>query len=435
MALSTKPYIGTRDFYPDDMDFRNWMFAVQRKVCESFGYREFASPIVEPLDLYRAKSSDEIVGEQMYNFMDRGEREVAIRPELTPSLARMAAARLQQTPQPMRWFNIGNFMRYERPGRGRLREFWQLNVDLLGSAGEAADVEILQMAIEILRCYGATGAHFEMRFSDRRLLESLLGGLPAEQMRTISRLLDKRARIKPEEFEASLQEATQNDTGIIKNVNTLLELKAEDLPALAEEGRLDSLAAASLYHIQGRLDRLGYGDCIHFDPTIVRGFDYYTGLVFEINDRHPENNRALFGGGRYDNLIGLFTKQSVPAIGFGMGDVTLENFIRSHNLGPLDLERRQGIFITLMDPDFSLECQELALELRNQGLLVEIALEASRKIGKQFELADKKGRRFALVLGSDEIENKTVRVKDLASGEQQDCSRAKLIQAMTDMQN
>ncbi|MBX7058123.1 MAG: histidine--tRNA ligase [Leptospirales bacterium] len=433
MALSTKPYIGSRDFYPEQMEFRNWMFGVQRQVCRSYGFEEYAAPLLEPLDLYRAKSSEEIVSEQLYRFVDRGEREVAIRPELTPSLARMVAARLQELPRPLRWFNIGNFMRYERPGRGRLREFFQLNVDLLGSTSPLADLELITLAVDLLRAYGAQPQSYQLRYSDRRLLDSWLSTVDVDMRRAIGRLIDKRDKIGGPAFEEQLQ-ALCNDPGLCESVQQLLALKSEELPALAAAGRVDAKAAELLAWLPGELQRRGYGDECRFDPAIVRGFDYYTGFIFELYDLHPDNNRALFGGGRYDRLVGMFGKEELPAVGFGMGDVTLENFLRSRQLVPDFALRRQGAYLVMMGSELAGELGRLAFELRSAGLEAEIALESTKKLGRQLETADRKKRRFALILGEEELQKDVVRVKDFDRGDQADCPRSGLVEFLRERQ-
>lgn len=429
MSLSTKPYIGSRDFYPDQMTFRNWMFGVQADVCRRYGYSEYAAPLIEPLDLYRAKSSEEIVSEQLYRFTDRGDREIAIRPELTPTLARMVAARINELPRPLRWFSTGNFMRYERPGRGRLREFFQLNVDLLGPDDFTADAEVLMLAIDLMRAYGATPELFEVRYSDRRLLEAYLSEYETEQVRTISRIIDKRAKIKESEFQEQLAAVCGNDAGVAK-VEKLLALTTESLKEMPES-ELDPEISGRLSKFAEFMSAQGYGEGLIFDPGIVRGFDYYTGLLFEMYDRDPENNRALFGGGRYNRLVGMFGKQEIPAVGFGMGDVTLENFIISHKLAPAELHEPRGAYITLMSDEMAAPVATLAGELRKAGIQVEVALEATKKFGKQFELAEKKGRRFVLVLGTDELEKGVVRVKDLVGGDQNDVPRAELVEILS----
>lgn len=434
MTPALKPYIGSRDFFPKDTEFRNWMFDTQRSICLRYGYEEYATPLLEPLGLYLAKSSEELVNEQLYKFEDRSQRPVAIRPEMTPSLARMVVSRLNQLVRPMRWFSIANFMRYERPGRGRLREFFQLNVDVLGSPTPAADAETVMIAMDILFAYGAGKDDFLVRYSDRRLLESYFQGLSAAEIKTISRLLDKKEKLSESDFQKLLEEAELKPP-TIDRIYKFVALKIDDLPPLAAAGELDLPATEHLADIGRILNEQGYGDSLRFDPGIVRGLDYYTGFVFEIYDNHPENRRALFGGGRYDRLTGIFGKEDLPAAGFGMGDVTLENFIRDHALLPAHLGQPTGVFLTLFAQELLSENLQLAAELRKNGIQVEVALECTKKFGKQFELAAKKNRRFALVLGESELQQKMVRVKDLATGDQKDVARADLASQLIALAN
>lgn len=425
MSVSTKPYIGSRDFYPEDMKFRTWMFNVQREVCEKFGYNEYQAPIVEPLSLYQAKSSEEIVGEQIYRFTDRGDREVAIRPEMTPTLARMVAAKWKELQGPLRWYSIANFMRYERPGRGRLREFYQLNADLIGTSSAAADAEIMLMAIDLLFAYGAGAKHFRMRFSDRRLMDSYLGDHPPQLLREIGRLLDKKEKIGDDKFEESLKTLCPDDK-CAKRVREFLEIDLGGLRAVAEKGEIESEIVESLEKTATHLKNAGVEDCLIFDPGIVRGFDYYTGIIFEVNDLHEDNRRALFGGGRYDRLLGLFGNEQIPAVGFGMGDVTLENFLNIHGLVPEVLGHPAGAYLTLFSAELEQETFALARNLRAKGIEVETALEAGGKFKKQIQTAERKGRRYLLILGEDEVKNGIVRVKDLSTGNQEDVGRNSL---------
>lgn len=425
MSVSTKPYIGTRDFYPEDMAFRSWMFGIQRRVCERYGYVEYSAPTIEPLSLYQAKSSEEIVNEQIYRFTDRGEREVAIRPEMTPTLARMVAAKSAQMIRPLRWYSIGNFMRYERPGRGRLREFFQLNADLIGSASPGADAEILTLAADLLFEYGARKEDFTLRYSDRRLFESYLKNVPVERLRSIGRLLDKREKIGPEEFERQLAVECP-DRAEAQKVQRYLALEADELVGLTEKGELDAAAVAHLDAVR-KLCEESMPGVLKFDPGIVRGFDYYTGLIFEINDNDPENRRALFGGGRYDRLLGLFGKEQIPAVGFGMGDVTLEQFIESRGLKPSGLSDKTGVFVALFSESMRGQCAAIAGELRKQGIQAEVSLDATGKFGKQLELAERKNHRYVLIYGEDEAKKGLVRIKDLKSGEQKDIEKANLV--------
>ncbi len=433
MAVSTKPYIGSRDFYPDDMRFRTYMFEKQRLICKQFGYLEYQAPILEPLSLYQAKSSEEIVGEQIYRFTDRGDRDVAIRPEMTPTLARMVAGKWKELASPLRWFSIANFMRYERPGRGRLREFYQLNVDLIGVSSAVADAEVMLIGIKLLQSFGATFKDFTLRYSDRRLMDSYFKGLDSDIMREIGRLLDKREKIGEEKFLESLK-ALCADESCVERVQNFLKIDSDDLERLSGSGDIDPDASRDLIQVRRILDKAGVGECVKFDPAIVRGFDYYTGIIFEINDEHPENRRALFGGGRYDRLLGLFGNEQIPAVGFGMGDVTLENFLDIHELRPANLIEPSGIYISLFSEQMLEATLDLAGELRESGLEVETSLEASGKFKKQLQTAERKGRRYVLILGETELETGIVRVKDLVSGDQTDVKRSELVSFLQKME-
>ncbi|MEQ8350726.1 MAG: histidine--tRNA ligase [Leptospiraceae bacterium] len=408
-----KPYPGTRDFYPDDMEFRNWMAEKQRQVCELYGYREYGAPVLEYLDLYLRKSSEEIVSEQLYIFTDRGERKVAIRPEMTPTLARMVSSRPQNYLLPLRWFSIANFMRYERPGRGRLREFYQLNVDLLGSESIAAEVEVLALAADVMKSYGAVASDYVLRFSDRRLLDHSFPELNGDQLRALGRILDKKDKLNLEDFRK-----TVDDLGGQWQKKDLVN-RVEEFYELSLDSAKDNPILQHLKKIQDRLSEYVSPESFRFDPGIVRGFDYYTGLVFEMNDTHPDNARALFGGGRYDKLLSQFGKESIPAVGFGMGDVTLQDFLEVHKLKP-DLSNRSSLFMTLFSEELTADTEKVAARLRDAGVQVELALDGKRKLGKQFDLAEKKGHSHAGVMGPEELEKGQLRIKNLKTGAQQD---------------
>src|SRR3989338_8422177 len=314
--LSTEPYKGVRDFYPEDQFVQKYIFEHMERVCELFGYEEYSASILEPAELYRGKTSEEIVNEQTYTFTDRGGREVTLRPEVTPTLARMIAARSREIPFPARWYTIANCFRYERPQKGRVREHWQLNADIVGVAGIEADVEIIAIAHDIMRSFGADERSFEIRVSDRRFLDVIYDTLEiANETRAhITRLLDKREDI--EHFEEKLAEYI----GTEKTVSLLSHLERTTSSAFLEDLRI-------------HLEKLGVTN-MTVDPTITRGFDYYTGMVFEVYDTSGQNKRALFGGGRYDTLLSLFGNQSMPAVGFGMGDVRVRDFLETHGLIP-----------------------------------------------------------------------------------------------------
>ena len=288
--LSTEPYKGVRDFYPEDMAVQNYIFSVWRSVCEKSGYSEYGASILEPAELYRSKGSEEIVNGQMFTFKDRGDREVALRPEMTPTLARMIAAKRRSWKFPLRWFSMPNVFRYEQPQRGRKREHWQLNADLMGEKDTIkAEVEIVSLAHAIMTGFGTDEKDFSIRINSR----TALGAVDK------ATLLEWDKKGKPEGITISITPAIEN---------LLAGLKA-----------------------------LGVTNAV-FDPNIVRGFDYYTGMVFEVFDTHADNKRSLFGGGRYDNLLELFGVEPVPTVGFGMGDVTIRDFLETHKL-PLSTKR------------------------------------------------------------------------------------------------
>ncbi len=408
------------------------MFQIQKDTCRRYGFVEYGAPILEPLSLYQAKSSEEIVGEQIYRFTDRGDREVAIRPEMTPTLARMVAARWKELPSPLRYFSIANFMRYERPGKGRLREFFQLNVDLIGSSSPAADAEILGLAADLLLQYGAKNSDFTIRFSDRRFLQSYLGKVPAEKMREVGRLLDKREKIGDEAFRVSLMELL-GDAGLVKRVESYLKLELKDLPALVESGDLDKSAVEHLLSVE-RLARFTPASAsLAFDTGIVRGFDYYTGLIFEINDNHPENRRALFGGGRYDRLMGLFGGEEIPAVGFGMGDVTLDDFLEAHSLKPEQLAHPEGFFLSLFHDTLLEPTLQLAGELRQNGIDLEVSFDAGGKFKKQLQSAERKKKRYVIIMGEDEWKSGKIKLKDLVTGDQQEYPAKNLSSVLRDL--
>ncbi len=304
--LSTDPYKGVRDFYPEDMAVQNYIFSIWRTIAEQFGYQEYSASLLEYSELYRGKGSDEIVNEQTYSFTDRGDREVTLRPEMTPTLARMIAARRKSLKFPLRWYSIPNVFRYERPQRGRKREHWQLNCDLMGIAGVEAEVEIISLAHSIMKKFGAKDEDFSIKMGSRTALtnELLNRKIPTEYHKKISQLIDRQGKIPEDERMAELRKLG---------------------------GDFEISESSDIAKLRRLLTEKGITNTV-FDPHIVRGFDYYTGMVFEVFDTHTENRRSLFGGGRYDNLLEMFGVEPVPTVGFGMGDVTIRDFLETHKL-------------------------------------------------------------------------------------------------------
>ena len=395
--LPTENYKGVRDFYPEDQFLQRYLFEHMERVCELFGYEEYNASILEPAELYRSKTSEEIVNEQTYTFTDRGGREVTLRPEMTPTVARMIAARQRDIPLPARWYSIPNVFRYERPQKGRLREHWQLNADLIGAEGVEADAEIIAIAHGIMRSMGADERNFEIRVSDRRILDSIYHsvGIAKEYAADVTRLLDRRAKI--DDFEKKLTELIAHEEKAVKLI--------EELERLTSTKYLEDLRTALL--------QMGVNNMI-VDTSITRGFDYYTGMVFEVYDTDEKNNRSLFGGGRYDNLLSLFGGEPIPAVGFGMGDVTARDFLETHNLMPVYVPSTELMICVVEEGDTS-HAVQLAQGLRREDVAVAVNF-SGKRIGDQIRQADKMRIPFVIAVGAKERESGRYTVKNLATG-------------------
>lgn len=406
--LSTDPYKGVRDFYPEDQTFLTWLKNTCGKVVEASGYVEYHASILEPSELYKSKgvANEEIVNEQTYTFIDRGGREVTLRPEMTPTVARMVAAKRRELGFPLRYYSFPNLFRYERPQRGRLREHWQLNVDLFGSRSTSAEVEVIALAHALMRAFSATEADFEIRISSRLFLNNLVRALELspQNSKILFGLLDRREKMPSEEFTAGLA-AIGVPTESITQVSTPL-----DVAVLLEQLRALGVTNAK------------------FDPSIVRGFDYYTGVVFEVFDLHPENNRALFGGGRYDNLTELFDDEPITGIGFGMGDVTIHNFLEVRNL-LTPYTPNTECYLAVTDKRLVPFAMEIANELREKGALIAVDF-GDKKLADQIKTATKHAIQNLIVIGDNEKESAEFVVRNLTTGEEKKCSRRELIQCV-----
>jgi histidyl-tRNA synthetase len=417
MALSTQPYKGTRDFYPDEMRHRKWMFGRLRQGVESFGYEEYDGPMLEPFDLYAAKTGEEIVNQQLYWLIDRGERKLAIRPEMTPTLARMVAGKINELPRPVRWYSMPNLWRYERPQRGRLREHWQLNVDVLGGDPLEADAEVLTLALELMKSFKAEKL-VSIRVNNRRLMDHFFEKelkLPTDVALKTTKAIDARGKIGDEAYVKWLGELGITDSQrerMERFFHEPFEKTAAALPCAGTE---------ELGKLFGILKESGYGSQVVFDPTVLRGLDYYTGTVFEMYDTSPENRRAMFGGGRYDNLVGLFGNHKLSGVGFGMGDVTLWNFLETHKL----LEPQGSgvdVFVSLPKAELRGLALEIARQCRAKGLRTASPLSIDG-FGAQLKQASKLGARYAILFGDTELAAGQVLVKDLVKGEQSAVSK------------
>lgn len=399
MKISTQPYKGTRDYYPQDLRLRNWIFDNWRKVCESFGYEEYDGPILEPLEIYSSKTSDEIVNEQTYSFTDRGDRKVVMRPEMTPTVSRMVAAKRQELSYPLRLYSIPNCFRYERPQRGRTREFWQLNADIFGVVGTEADFEIVSLADSIMKSFGADSSQYEFQISSRKITNDLLDELKisTDQNKKVMTLLDKKEKIDRNDWLKMLKEVLDNE----KTEKLLAFLNSEEIPINAKK-LIDTLKNRGITNVV-------------FNRYLTRGFDYYTDIVFEVFDTNPENNRSMFGGGRYDSLVSQFGVEPIATVGFGMGDVPLLNFLESRNLLP-ELETETEYYVAVIGENVEF-AQLIANELRKQGKNVAVDY-SQKKIEKQIKTAEKKGIQKIIFIGDEEVKTKKVKVKDLTTGEE-----------------
>ncbi len=410
--LSTESYKGVRDFYPEDKFIQNYIFKKMRETVERFGYLEYDASVLESAELYKAKSGEEIINEQTYTFKDRGDREVTLRPEMTPTIARMIASREKEITFPLRWYSIPNLFRYEKPQRGRLREHWQLNIDMFGVDSVDADAEIISVAHTILKNLGAQDDQFVVKINSRKILNALYDHfeLTEEERQKTSKIIDKKAKVSAETYLQALSDAISVEKAtelerILSSSERLITFLGEENPhTQAIVNLIEQLALRGITNVE-------------FSPTLMRGFDYYTGVVFELFDTHPENNRSLFGGGRYDDLLDIFGTRKIPAVGFGMGDVTAKDFLEVHGLLPAYVSSAEIHLCTLSVAERP-TAQTLADTLRKAGLNTSIDL-SDKKIGDQLKYASKQSIPFVAIIGEDEVKSGIFSVKNLTTGEEQ----------------
>ncbi|MCA9334907.1 histidine--tRNA ligase [Candidatus Saccharibacteria bacterium] len=419
-TLSALPYKGTRDYYPEEKRVQNYIFQTWRSVVERHGYQEYGAPLLEPLEVYAAKSGDELANQQTYSFVDRGDRTVAIRPEMTPSISRMVAGRRQEMAYPARLYSIANFMRYERPQRGREREFWQLNADIFGVDSVLADAEIIEVAHDIMRAFGAKDDMYTIRVNNRGLIDHMMTGylgLDGVGSELMVKLFDRKEKISSEEFIRQASDIFGDEyaqAGLEKLQALFAVSSVDELPAELQE----SESVKELTTLFGYLHEFGVTNA-RFDITLMRGLDYYTGMVFEVFDLHQDNNRAMFGGGRYDGLVGLFGAEPIPTVGFAPGLTTTELFLRTHNLLP-ELYPTTDVVIVIVDESTS-EGLALARTLRDAGVNVEVDI-SGRKIDKQIKSALKKNVPYMLFVGAKEVNEGKYNLKDTRTSHEENLS-------------
>lgn len=403
---------GTRDFYPDEMARRDWLVEKLKTASESFGYRRYEGPCLETIELYAAKSGEELVKEQAFVFEDRGGDPITLRPELTPTLARMVANQQNQLVLPLRWWAFGPFWRYERPQKGRTREFYQWNIDLIGSDAVQADAELLAVAANFLKLVGLKSDMVRILINDRRLMDRKLTeiGISGETKPDLLRMIDRIDKQPSDVWEKNVADLGLSADQIVSIrallANTQLWKESEELSLLFEY-----------------VKALGVDEYIMYEPKIIRGLDYYTGLVFEAHEVKGEF-RAILGGGHYANLVADVGGQPLPGVGFAMGDVVIMLVLEAYGLLPADLSYPDTVFVTVFNEEMLVESIRLATDVRENGFHVILA--EPDKLTKQFKLADRLGVKFALVLGPDELANGTIVVKDLGTFEQRSISRKDL---------
>ena len=412
--LSTSPYKGTIDTYPKDMLLKKDIFDTWRTVAESFGFEEYDTPLIEEADLYRAKSGDELANTQLYNFVDKGGREIAIRPEMTPSLARIIAAKKNELVFPLKWFNIGKYYRYEKPQKGRRREFVQLNVDIFGVPTLEAELEILQYILAVMEKFNAPKDTFEIRINNRYLLNYLFETIlqiPEEMKAKVGRAIDNYNKLGRNDFIEYLKELGLDK----RQTDSLLDFLSWDLTSLNKISE-QSEGAKQLLELFEKGTKLGLTN-LKFDPSIMRGLQYYTGTVIEMFDiGSKENPRAMLGGGRYDDLLSLFGEEKLPAFGFACGDIILEDYLKTYNLIPT-LKTKTSIFITVMNEKDRKYIQDIANKFREQGINTEVQL-IETKLSNQLKYASRKAIPWTVIIGEDEIQGKQMQLKNMLTGEQ-----------------
>lgn len=421
MASKIQSVKGTREFYPEQMALRNFIYEKVRRAAQAFGYQEWDAPFIESIDLYAAKSGEELVKKQSFTFTDRGGDFVTLRPELTPSLARMIAAKQGELTYPVRWWSFGPFWRYEQPQKGRSREFFQWNIDMLGVSSPEADAELIAVAATFLRSVRLSPELATIYVNNRRLMESEFDALsiPQEKRLDVSNMVDRRSKMEPAKWDSYVLESgiTQIQLDGLKNI-----LADFDLWKKSDE----------LVRLFAALDGLGVKEYVKFDPNIMRGLLYYTGTVFEAFDTSGSLKRAILGGGRYDNLLADVGGQPLSGVGFAMGDVVIGIILQEKGLLPEFIPSPAPILVTIFDESLMKESFSLSAELRSAGLNV-LCFPEPAKLQKQFKFADKMKVRVVLTVGPDEAANAQVAVKNLVSGEQVTVKREALVESIREL--
>jgi len=423
MVLSNIPPKWTSDWFPKEFTVRKYIFDTRRKVCKKFGYQEYLWPLVENADIRRAKSGEDIWWSELTLITDRTWKisDLALRPEMTPTVTRMVSRIYQQESKPIRYFSIANFYRNERPQRGRNREFWQLNIDMFGSESHYAELEILQVAMEIMLAFDTPKNSWIMYLNSRKIIDYIVdeeAGVSADKKTEIVRLMDKREKLSRDEFVTMLKDHWLHDEWIEKitmylAIDDIVEL-ATKFPAIK-----NNEGYKNLYNIVIKLTDLGYVGCMQFKWSLIRWFDYYDGTVFEVFDVHPDNRRAMFGGGRYNWLAEIFWSKTFPAVGFAPGDEAMKLFLESRWMIDNIIKNNQQkiYYIPMLEEIYYDTYCSLAKSLRASWGIVEQWLEI-QWVGKALQYANKKEISYVVLLGKEEMQQKKYKIKHMATGEE-----------------
>ena len=417
--MKVPPVKGTRDFYPQDMAVRNWIIDGWRKVSLRNGFAEYDGPIFEHLKMFQEKSGDEIV-EQLFSFTDRGGRELALRPEITPTLARMVNQRINSLPKPIKWFSVPRLFRAERPQKGRLREFFQWNIDVIGVDDVLADAEIIFTTIDYLREVGLTKEDIRIKISSRKLLASSLAniGVPDNQLDSLYVTLDKYRKVPNDTFEKTLFDQVSDSVMVKKIMDFMAAPTLADVPRIVGANSEVEAAIQELARLKELLEQMGVWEYCDLEPSIVRGLAYYTGVVFEVH-QFAQELRAIAGGGRFDNLLHDFGGPKLPATGMGMGDCVLGILLEEKGLIPKELSTQQlDYFVALADKVFSTKVYEITAQLRRRNFSANFSYKPLAGLSKQLKEASAQNAKKCLIIGV-EIEKNQVTIKDMSTGKQE----------------
>ncbi len=414
-TISNNPIKGSSDWLPEEIAVRQYIFDTWEKVCRQYGFKKYLTPLLESARIYQEKSGEDVGGKELITVTDRAGRDLAIRPEMTPSVTRLVSRIYNQEVKPIKFYSVANFFRNEKPQRGRNREFWQLNCDIFGSDSLEADREIMQMSLDMMLAFKAPKNSFKLYISSRQLIDGVLDLIKVASDKKIEviRLMDKWDKLTSKAIKEKVDKLDLSDKSF-KIISKFMTAKDSNqlLVSLPELKNNQGLKDINL--IINKLSDLGYEDYISFNPAVIRGFDYYDGLVFELFDLNKDNNRAMFGGGRYNGLADIFGKESFSAVGFAPGDETTKLFLESWDL--LDnIKKDDKYYLPILDDNLKIETSKLAQSLRKKGYNIEEAFVES-KIGKALEYANKKGINKVVILGDREYQEGEYKIKDMNKG-------------------